>query len=529
MATKAQCPEARGIHIVELFEAHLERCGDYERVGFDGTWVTSVALRESSRRLATGLACHGVERGDRILVMLPNCPEVFVVYEAIWRVGAVIIPVLTALTESELADVIARTKPRVLITDEERLDRVRRARHKARLLDVTIVGAASDQADVDLQTLIDDFAEYPVQVGDPDDLAAVLFTGGTTGRSKGVMLTHAALTTMTRLAQLPLEPSPNDVYLATLPLSHGAGLYDLLATCVERTRIVLLSRFTPDGWARAVATEGVTSTSGVPSMLRALLDYGVDRQTTRTLKWIMVASAPVSAALVNEFSDATGAMVYQGYGLTEAGLAVAQSSPHTPSESGQDMTPLEGVELRIRAQEGSEASRGEPGEVLVRSPGLMVGYWGDPAATSVALKDGWLHTGDIGALSEHGQLRIVGRIKDLIIRNGFNIYPLDVEQLVRECAGVEDALAVGVADPLLGERFVIVYVGAASPVTIESHLRRNLAANKRPDVVLSVTELPLTAIGKPDRKALTAQLTATLADGVSARLREPNRACNKQN
>lgn len=253
-------------------------------------------------------------------------------------------------------------------------------------------------------------------------------------------------------------------------------------------------------------------------MLRYLLDHGVDRDTTRTLRWIMVGAAPVPEELVAEFTEATGTTVYHGYGLTEAGLAVAQSGPQTPSKSGQDMTPLDGVEVRICASNGSQAPTGQPGELLVRSPGVMLGYWEDPATTTEALKDGWLHTGDVAILSEHGQLRIVGRTKDLIIRNGFNIYPLDVERLVRECADVDDVLAVGIPDRLVGERLAVAYVGTPSAESIEDHLRRKLAANKRPDAVLSVPQLPLTRVGKPDRKALAAQLADAVSLAVSARL-----------
>lgn len=516
--TRADNVPVNGLHAVDLLEAHHRRYGDYERLVFGDTRLSSLALRESARRLAAGLAAHGVGRGDRVMVMLPNCPDVFVVYEAIWRVGAAITPVLTALTESELTHVVKQARPRVLITDGERLELARRARAEAGVAELILVGAATDAADLALEALIDDFDEHPVEAGDPGDLATVLFTGGTTGLSKGVMLTHAALTTMTGAAQLPLEPSPDDVYLMALPLSHGAGLYDLLASYFERTRLVMLPRFTPERWARAVSTEGVTITAGVPSMLRYLLDHGVDRDTTRTLRWIMVGAAPVPEELVAEFTEATGTTVYHGYGLTEAGLAVAQSGPQTPSMSGQDMTPLDGVEVRVCAANGSQAPTGQPGELLVRSPGVMLGYWEDPATTTEALKDGWLHTGDVAILSEHGQLRIVGRTKDLIIRNGFNIYPLDVERLVRECADVDDVLAVGIPDRLVGERLAVAYVGTPSAESIEEHLRRKLAANKCPDAVLSVPQLPLTRVGKPDRKALAAQLADAVSRAVSARL-----------
>lgn len=496
------------MHIVELIDTYLSGNGDRVRAtDHTGSW-TGHRLSERARLLAGGLQAQGVRRGDRVGVMMANSVDVLVAYEAAWRAGAAITPLMPALMPDEVAHILASSEPAVVLASADAADTVREAR--------AATGAtfllAGDGGDVPRPELEAGAQAAPVEHND-GDLAAVLFTGGTTGRSKGVMLTHRNLTAAVSMAATADDAQPGDLSLVTLPLSHGFGLIAFLVTYLRPLRLLVRRRFDPDDFAATVEAEGVTVADVVPAMLQALLDRGhVHSGALRSLRRVYVGGSPCPPDLIEAVEAALPVQVSEGYGLTESGTLIAGDSPSRPHRRGSVGVPFDGVEVRIVDPDGRDVLPGQIGEIIVRGPVVMAGYWRDEAATAEAIRNGWLHTGDLGSRDDDGYLRIAGRRKELIIRGGFNIHPGDLENAIRACPGVADVCVVGMPDRALGERVVAAVVGTCTTEDVQRHCRATVAGPKRPDAVMIMEWLPLTPVGKPDRNALAASL-ASRGDG----------------
>ncbi|MGI5131206.1 class I adenylate-forming enzyme family protein [Pseudonocardia sp. CA-107938] len=498
-------------HIVALIDDYLRRFGDRPRaVDATGEW-TGNQLSERARRLAGGLRAHGVGAGDRVAVMMANSVDVFVAYEAVWRAGAAITPIMPALVASEVAHILGSAQPAAVLTSGRATAIVAAARQQVGG-EFVLVGEPDAGGDV-VWADVESAPPLPaVGAQRGDDLAALLFTGGTTGRSKGVMLSHEGLVSTVRIAATGIDPVDSDVSLVTLPLSHGFGIVVYLVSFLDHLHFVVHERFEPTRFVEAVRTAGVTTTDAVPAMLQALLDSGhAHDPALRNLRSVYVGGSYCPPDLMEAFEAATGTRVYEGYGMTESGALIAGDVPSLPHRRGTVGRPYAGVEVRVVDPDGNDVATGEVGEIIARSAAMMVGYWRDPAATAEAVRDGWLYTGDLGSLDADGYLAIRGRRKELIIRNGFNVYPTDLENVIRECRGVTDVCVVGIPDRVLGERVVAAVIGDADPEEIVARCADRIGPYKRPDDVVVVAEIPLTRVGKPDRATLAALLSRSLA------------------
>ena len=494
-----------------LAETSLERLGDHRSLEFEGRWHTAAELHARAVRLSAGLASLGARPGGRVVVCMTNCPEVLLSYAALWRAGAVPTPVMPTLTVPELRHVLTDSRAVAAVASEATLPVVREA---ARDLDVRVVLAASELlpgADVLLAEL-ESGGDGPLVARAGDDLAALLYTGGTTGRSKGVMLTHAGLSTISRArAQVFSESGAVDLLLP-LPLSHVYGLLN----SVTRMHMpapgfaALQGKFDAAGWVALV--ERVKPQAGplVPSMLQLLLRQDLESADLSSLFYVTTGGAPLSVAVREDFERRVPSVrVCDGYGCTEV-TSTATMNPYTAPRSGSVGLPLPGVELKVVDELGAPVPDGVDGEVCVRSAGVMAGYWQDgardDAATSAAVRDGWMHTGDVGHVDEDGYLYVVDRIKDLIIRGGFNVYPRDVEDVLLAHPQVASAAVVGRPDPVLGEE-VVAWVSLRAGGTVGADelvewSRQRLGRHKHPREVRIVPAVPLTSVGKTDRKAL---------------------------
>jgi len=485
----------------------LERLGDHVCLVFEGERLRLGALLERSARLAGGLAGLGVAPGERVAVQMTNRPEVQVTALAVWHAGGVVTPVMPTLTVPELRHVLADSGAVVLVVSDDLLERARAA---ADGLPVHLVVAGSGAGSGAATPLTDLEAGPPVPpaAGTGSDLAALLYTGGTTGRSKGVALTADGLvqTTRARAQVVALARAPR--LLVPLPLSHVFGLTNLVARLhlAEPAPMVLQRRFDAAGWLRLVAEHEVQSSALVPSMLQLLLREDLEAADLSTLRHVTTGGAPLAVAVREEFeARVPSARVCDGYGCTEV-TSTATMNPYDAPRSGTVGRAVPGVELRIVDDLDRPLPAGTDGEVCVRSPGVMAGYWGDPAATAQAVVDGWLHTGDVGHLDADGYLTVVDRKKDLVIRGGFNVYPRDVEDVLLTHPDVAAAAVVGRPDAVLGEEvvaFVALREGAAADRdALLAHAAGALAAHKRPRELHVVDAVPLTSVGKTDRKAL---------------------------
>ena len=482
-------------NLARAAEAALDRHGDHDALWFEGSWHRSAALHERARRLAGVLRALGVEPGDRVVVLMANCPEVAISYNAIWRVGAVVTPAIFLLPPAELAHIVQDSGARLILASPEL--------------------AENAPSDVEVVTT-DRFAELE-QEADPSpivepagaDLAALMYTGGTTGRAKGVMLSHENLWFAGKSGHDAGYVPGVTRSLTALPLSHAFGL---LVTVVgfhnrEPHASVLMRWFQPQAWLQLTAEHRVQITAVVPSMLKLLLAEPLEDYDLAELRYVVSGAAALPSETAQELlRRLPGIEIREGYGLTESS-ALVSSSPPGRARLGAVGTPVPGIEVRI-----DEPDRQGVGEILVRSPSVMLGYWQAPELTREVLRDGWLHTGDLGFLDADGYLRVVDRKKDLIIRSGFNVFPRDVEEALLEHPAVIAAGVVGRPDELHGEE-VVAFVELGSddvgPDDLVAFCKERIGGYKYPREVHVVPSLPLTPVGKLDRKALRAKIEVT--------------------
>jgi len=515
--TAPMVTRATGSSLQRLAQESWDRVGAGSALHYDGAHWTGTQLADRIRRVSGGLREAGLRPGERVLVCMANCPEVGITYHAVWRAGAVATPVLFLLSEDELRHVLTDSGTAFAVTTPEFLPKVAAA---AAGLDgvrgIIVCGEPPDRVGGP-QLLRFGELEAAAAAGlvdaDPAGLAALLYTGGTTGRSKGVMISHDALSAASWAATSTSHGEALRCMLQPLPLSHVYGLMvSVMALHSPDPQTTVLMRwFDPADWLRLAADHRVNVSPLVPSMLHMLLQQPLEDYDLSALARITSGSAPLPRKVTGEFGRRLPWVeVAEGYGCTETAAIIA-TSPIGQARTGSVGRPAPGAEVRIERQDGTAAGPGEDGEICVRGPMVMTGYWHADQETAHALRGGWLHTGDVGRLDSDGYLYIVDRIKDLIIRGGYNVYPRDVEDVLLEHPDVLAAAVVGRPDEKYGEE-VVAFVqlregSAASPAELVEFGRARLSAVKYPREVRIIDQVPLTSVMKTDRKRLRASLT----------------------
>jgi len=489
------------MNLAVLGEENVGRFGEYVALHFEGRDITNVEQQRAATRVANALRRLGVGVGDRVVVLLPNCPEVTQAYGGILRVGAVIVPVVFLLSADEVRHIVADSEAKVVITSSELAPKV-----DGWTGSVVLVGGGSQA--LAWEELISRESEVASIVERDDvDLAVILYTAGTTGRPKGVALSHGNLASNARSAASLYELDRDAWALSVLPLSHSYGLTVMNAGNILGTKSVLLRWFTPDRVLETIERFRVQSMAGVPTMYVYLLNYPeADRFDTSSMRSWGSGAAPLPLEIVQPFEKKFGGRLMEGYGLTEASPVVSAHRLSGVRKLGSVGQPIPGVEVAILDDADRPLPVGEPGEVCVRGPNVMLGYYRLPDETAKTLRNGWLHTGDVGRVDEDGFLYIVERKKDLIIRGGFNIYPREVEEVLYAHPHIAEAAAIGMPDPLMGEE-VVAFVALKSGATADaddviSFCQARLAKFKCPKQVRFVAALPKSPIGKILRKEL---------------------------
>ena len=500
-----------------LAEQAFERRGEYPSLLFEGRWHSSVELFERARRIGAGLVALGVKPGERVVVTMANCPEVGIIYNALWRAGAVVTPATFLLAPDDLRHVVADAQASAVVTTPEFAPKVSEA---IAGLDTVRLALCSEDVGGDFTALasLEESDPTPIVRRADDDLAALLYTGGTTGRAKGVMLSHANLHFSGRSAHAAAHVPGINRALATLPLSHSYGLLVTIAAMhsTEQGVAVLLRWFDPAAFLELIQEHRLQLSAVVPSMLQILLSQQLEAYDLSSLQYVSSGGAPLAREVEEEFCRRVPSVsIRQGYGLTET-AALISTNPTGRGKAGSVGIPVPGTEIRIVDDDGREVHAGEPGEICCRSPGVMGGYWHSPEASAEALRDGWLHTGDIGYADDDGYLFIVDRKKDLIIRGGFNVYPRDVEDALLEHPSVQVAGVVGREDLISGEE-VVAFVSLHPDASVtEDELiqwaREHIGGYKYPRELHILDAVPLTAVGKINRKELRARVRQPVAE-----------------
>jgi long-chain acyl-CoA synthetase len=453
--------------------------------------VTHAALRRDAEVFASRLAAFGVEPGDRVALLLPNGVAFVAAYFGALRLGAIVVPLNSLLSDPELVDRLDRSSARVLVGDEER----------ASAFDVPVVAVRGEVAGGSM-ALVD---------RSDRDAAVLLFTSGTSGAAKGAILTHGSLRSAARNAAVALALESNDVVLGAAPFSHVLGqATGILSTFMAGAAIAVVPRFQAQAALPFMATSRTTVLLGVPTMCVMLCEAARDAEALPPLRVAHVGGAPVPLEVARAFERAFGADVREGYGLTELSGIATTYLPGEVRRAGSVGRPLDGTDLRIVTPTGEPLTANEIGEVQFRGPSVFSGYWQDDEASTAALGlDGWLATGDLGYVDADGYLFLVDRKNELIIRGGYNVYPREVEEVLYAHPDVLEVAVVGVPDGVLGEEVAAVVVlrdGATiSPTALQEFAKERVAAYKYPRHVVFVDALPKGPTGKILKRELATE------------------------
>lgn len=464
--------------------------------------LTNQAFAARVEAASCVFAAHGVARGAVVAVRLPNRTDLVVALFAAWRLGAAVTPVNPALAHGEAEYQVADSGARVLVThDGLSLEGVTTLAPE----DLTAPGAGVDVSPAE---------------PDLDALALLVYTSGTTGRPKGVELTHANLDAMTAAMVEALALDEHDHSLLILPLFHVNGIVvSVLSPLRAGGQATIAGRFDPQTFFATLETARPTYFSGVPAIYTMLanLPAGVEPDTS-SLRFVACGAAPMPPALIGRIEERFGVVLIEGYGLSEGTCASTSNPLHGVRKPGTVGLALPGQKVAVMAPDGTLVPRGERGEVVIQGPTVMRGYLNRPEETATTLKDGWLHSGDVGVLDEDGYLRIVDRVKDMIIRGGENIYPQEIEHAIHAHPAVLEAAVVGSPHPVMGEEpvaFVALKDGASLDENeLVAFLTQRIAKFKLPTSVTFLDEVPKNPVGKFDKPRLRTTVASTSASAV---------------
>jgi long-chain acyl-CoA synthetase len=514
--------------------------------------MTYREINDEANRLAHALQGLGVRKGDRVGLVLPNCPQFIIAYFAALKAGAVVVPTNPTYKPREFQHQFADSGVRLVITLNLFAPAIQEIQAETAITDLivahvqdylptvlsylypikekregTAVRVGKAQGIHDFCTLIrnnsPDYAPVAIQ---GDDLALLQYTGGTTGTSKGAMLTHRNLiaNTLQTRAWLPdVRDDGSEVFLAVTPFFHVYGMTSVMSFAVAVAgTLVLLPRFNTKEVLETIQRYKATTFGGVPTMYIAINNFaGVQKYDLSSVRACISGAAPLPLEVAEQFERLTGGRLREGYGLTEAAPVTHCNPIYGEPRLGSIGVPFPDVDARVvDPDDGHELPHGEIGELAVRAPQVMAGYWRQPEETEAVLRDGWLYTGDMARMDDDGYFYIVDRKKDIIIAAGFNIYPREVEETLYEHPAVQEAVVAGVPDAYRGETvkaYIVLKAGEkATADELIAFCRARMAGFKAPRQVEFRESLPKSLIGKHLRRVLVEEERAKLASGGAA-------------
>ena len=492
------------LRIHSLFDKRLHETPDQPFLHMPDANMSYAALDDWVTLLERELLADGVRPGDRIMIVAENCPEHVALVLACSRVGAWSCGVNARMAPGEIKGFAEKSDPRVFYFTSAVSDAARQHAIGAGARDSVLAGL--QRSDVRPAGALADQGSLVQSV------AAVIFTSGTTGAPKGVLVTHAGLLQFARVSAQSRDLGPEDRSYAYLPMTHIFGLGTvLMASLYAGASLVMRSRFEPADLFDALARLGVSNLQGPPAMYTRLLAWldeaGIAHPDCPKLRYIYTGSAPLDMALKKVVESRFGQPLHHGYGMSEYAGAVCVTTRGGARSDTSAGYLVDGVQLRIVDSSGTDAPAGERGEIWLRGVGLMPGYLADEAATSQVMRpDGWYASGDLGYCGPDGALFVVGRLKEMIIRSGFNVYPGEVEGVLNSFDTIQRSAVVGRRQPDGNEEilaFVEPMAGTViDMVALQAHIRDNLAPYKRPAQVLSIAAFPMTHSGKVLKRSL---------------------------
>ncbi len=519
---------------------------------FKNTHISYAKLLELSEIMAANLRAHGLKPGDRVSIMLPNLPQTVIAFWGVLKAGGIVVMTNPLYMESELLHQLNDSGAKFMIVLDKLWPRLAplQSRLPVEKLFVTSIEDAlkfplnlmlrfKSRRDKDAlkipydgnrilawKELVHGSVRYSHAVDDPEtELALLQYTGGTTGEAKGVMLTHYNLTANVQQLTAVLNPPPpveEDIFIAVLPYFHVYGLNTSLFLPVHMAATtVLFPRFEPHELLEGIAKYKPTIFPGAPSIYISMLQQkDIAKYDLHSIDYCISGSAPMPVEYIKQMYELTGAHICEGFGLTEAAPVTHLTPLHGERKAGSIGMPLPDTLAQIVDMEVGSISipRGKAGELVIKGPQVMSGYWNHPDDTASTLRNGWLYTGDIAYMDEQGYFYIVDRKKDMVLIGGYNVYPREIDEVLHQHPKVLDAVAVGIPHPTRGE-VIKAYIVLKPGETMEkheilNHCRRQLANYKVPRKVEFRDSLPKTMVGKTLRRALRAEEEAKLKDNL---------------
>ncbi|QQK74588.1 long-chain-fatty-acid--CoA ligase [Salicibibacter cibarius] len=498
------------MNLSKIWRDNINDYGEYSILIYEGEAYTNVRLDEASSQLAHALREMGVEKGDQVVVTMPNCPEVVVAFGGVIKNGSAVVPVMPLLQAQELRYILDDCTPKVVLTTNTLYSKVQEA-SKDLASPPQVYTLEEPEHENALQAAM---KKAPTTAPDidihEDDDAALLYTAGTTGAPKGVTLSHKNLysnaVAASKKAEI-LKLKTGRVSLSILPFSHAFGYTMMNVAFMLGDKNVLLPYFEPVKVLEAIEKYKVTHSAMVPAMFHALYNHpDADKYDTSTFFACISGSAALPKPIAEGFQKKFGCLVLEGYGLSEAAPIVTATDPRQKIKPGSVGQPLPDIEVAVVDENDRRLPANEVGELIVSGPNVLKGYHGKPEETEKILKDGWLYTGDMARIDEENYVFIVDRKKDVIIRGGFNIYPKDLEELLLSHSEVSEVGVIGIPSEKMGEEVGAYVVKKRKSDIKEEELiafcQEHLAKYKTPRFLKIVSYLPKNMIGKTDKKKL---------------------------
>ncbi len=465
---------------------------------------------ERASRVAAALLAKGVAPGDRVLLFMPNGREIVELYVACGLLDAICVPVNTLSTARELFNTASDCDPSFLVCHHSLMERV-----SDELLGLQVKGRIVIGQEMPGWQAYDDAlaASAPLSEScgsDGESPAAMIYSSGTTGRPKGILLRHSAMVANAQMTLLVMRYQMSDRSLAMLPLFSSFGFcWDFLMPALAGCSLSIMTKFDVPQALRLIAQHKVTVLAGVPTMFARLFDpAALQGADIASLRLMDVGGGPVPDRLKSDLRHVHGIEIVESYGLTEISPVASVQYPGQSHRRGAAGPALPGIEVKVIDKQGNALPPGASGELCFRSPTFMVGYWNQPELTARTIVEGWLHSGDVGVVDDEGQIYIQDRVKDMIVTGGENVYPKEVENALCDHAAVQAAAVVGVPDEIRGElihAFVILRSGStATQEELIEHCASLIGRHKLPKAISFVAEVPLTASGKIQRFQLRA-------------------------
>lgn len=506
------------LNLAVLLEDSAREEPQRDAVVLGETRLSYASVNAAANQVANALVKAGIKRGDKVALGCPNLPFFPIVYYGILKMGAVVVPLNVLLKPREITYHLQDSDAKAYFCFEGTpqlpmgemgyagFQGAEGCEHFFMIMSdpaapSTVEGGATLGMIMQGQP-----ATFESVMTDADDTAVILYTSGTTGQPKGAELTHLNMLLNARAADKLYDRIDHDVHLIALPLFHSFGqTVQMNAGFYNRATLVLVPRFTPEGAFALMEQENITFFAGVPTMYWQLLHCSeADKfdlaKIAHNLRICMSGGAALPVEILKGFEQRFDVKILEGYGLSETSPIASFNRVDRPTKPGSIGLPIWGVDIRILDPVGNDVPVGESGEIAIRGYNIMKGYYKRPEATAQAIVDGWFHSGDIGKLDEEGYIYVVDRLKDMIIRGGFNVYPREVEEVMLTHPAISLAAVVGMPHESLGEEVKAYVVLKPEAKTTEEEIvawcRENMASHKYPRMVEFREALPMTATGK---------------------------------